>query len=143
MSLGKKSFANLLFTRFIQKSTPLVSCFCNRSLVKVLTSHPATRSESRDSRRENEPFLNSSHGNPHHFQSGLKKLDSALSDVIAMIEQEATNLGRTGNEDELLIKFRGWRQELSVVRTGAGERIGRRLDMNEGVPAELGGIFED
>lgn len=120
-----------------------MSCFCNRSLVKVLTVHPATRSESTGSRRGSETFLNTSHGNPHHFQSGLKKLDSALGDVIAMIEQEATNLGRTGNEDELLIKFRGWRRELSAVRTGSGERIGHRLDMNEGVPAELGGIFED
>lgn len=60
-----------------------------------------------------------------------------------MIEQEATNLGRTGNEDELLIKFKGWRRELSVVRTGTGGRAEHRIDMSEGVPAELGGIFTD
>ena len=60
-----------------------------------------------------------------------------------MVEQEATNLGRTGNEDELLIKFKGWRRELSVIRTGAGDRIGHKLDVDEGVPAELGGIFTD
>ena len=73
----------------------------------------------------------------------MEKLDNALNDVIATIEQEATNLGRTGNEDELLIKFKGWRRELSVVRTGTGNRIGHKLDMDEGVPAELGGIFTD
>ena len=33
VSLPKKSFANLLFTRFIQKSTPLVSCFRNHRLL--------------------------------------------------------------------------------------------------------------
>jgi len=73
----------------------------------------------------------------------LKKLDDALNDVIAMIEQEATNLCRTGNEDDLLMKFKGWRRELNSVRTGAGDRIGPRLDVSDGVPAELGGIFAD
>ena len=110
--------------------------------LSVFIYHLATRDGSAGSRGERE-LSPHNHGNPHHFQSGLKRLDSALNDVIAMIEQEATNLGRTGNEDELLIKFKGWRRELSVVRTGAGDRIGHRLDMDEGVPAELGGIFAD
>ena len=82
-------------------------------------------------------------GNPHHFQSELKRLEGALDDVITVIEQEATNLGRTGNEDDLLIKFKGWRRELNGVRTSAGGRLGHRFDMGGGVPAELGGIFAD
>jgi hypothetical protein len=73
----------------------------------------------------------------------LKRLDNALNDVIAVIEQEATNLGHTGHENDLLLKFKEWRRELSAVRTGAGGRLGHRLDMSEGVPAELGGIFTD
>jgi hypothetical protein len=73
----------------------------------------------------------------------LKRLDDALNDVITVIEQEATNLGRTGNEDELLMKLKGWRRELSTVRTGTGDRIAHGLDMSEGVPAEMGGIFAD
>lgn len=67
-------------------------------------------------------------------------MNNALDDVIGMIEQEATP---NGNENELLLKFKGWRQELSAVRTGAGDRIGHRLDMSDGVPAEMGGIFTD
>lgn len=109
----------------------------------VLSCRPATRGGSAGSPGENRRSPDDYHGNPHHFQSGLKKLDDALNDVIAMIEQEATNLGRTGNEDELLIKFKGWRRELGTVRTGTASRIGHRLDMGEGVPAESGGIFTD
>jgi hypothetical protein len=71
----------------------------------------------------------------------LKRLDNALNDVIAMIEQEATNLGRAGNEDDLLIKFKGWRRELDTVRVGPGD--GREHRMGDGVSAELGGIFTD
>lgn len=71
-------------------------------------------------------------------------MENALNDVITTIEQEAANLGpHTGNENGLLLKFKGWRQELSVVRTGAGDRVGHGLDMSDGVPAELGGIFTD
>lgn len=95
-------------------------------------------------RNEKEPSPHRHYyGNPHHFQSGLKRLDDALSDVITVIEQEAVNLGRTGNEDDLLIKFKGWKQELNLVRTGTGDRPGHRLDASDGVPAELGGIFAD
>ncbi|KAF9649562.1 hypothetical protein BDM02DRAFT_3113594 [Thelephora ganbajun] len=105
--------------------------------------NPAIPSRSSECHREKEHPPHSYHGNPRHFQLGLKRLDNALNDVIALIEQEATNLGRTGNEDGLLIKFKGWRRELSAVRTGVGDRIGHRLGMGEGVPAELGGIFVD
>lgn len=69
-------------------------------------------------------------------------MSNALDDVIATIEQE-TIFGPTGNENDLLLKFKGWRQELSFVQTGAGERTAHRLDTNDGVPAELGGIFTD
>ena len=136
---------DLPFIRFTRESTPLVSCFHDHHLplFNVFTGHLATRSESTERHGDGRFSSPSYHGNPHHFQSGLKRLDNALNDVIATIEQEATNLGQTGNEDELLIKFKGWRRELSAVRTGAGERIGHRLDMSDGVPAELGGIFED
>jgi len=145
VSLRKKSFADLLFTRFIRKSTPLVSCFCNHRLpfFNFFTCHLATGNGPTGSRTEDGIFPNSNYGNPHHFQSELKRLGNALNDVIAMIEQEATNPGRTGDEDKLLMKFKGWRRELSAVRTGTGDRIGHRLDMGDGVPAELGGIFAD
>ena len=73
----------------------------------------------------------------------MKRLDDALNDVITTIEQEATNLGRTGKEDDILMKFKGWRRELDTVRTGTGDRMGHRLDTSDGVPAELGGIFAD
>lgn len=112
-------------------------------LFNVLAYHLATRNEPTGSHGEKELSPHRNYGNPHHFQSGLQKLDNALNDVITMIEEEATNLGRTGNEDDLLIKFKGWRQELDVVRTGPGDRAGRRLDTSDGVPAELGGVFAD
>lgn len=86
------------------------------------------------------------HSNPHHYQASLKRLDDALDDVITAIEQEATNLnpgGQTGDESRLLLKFKGWRRELSTVRSGVGDRIGHRLDMGDGIPAERGGIFAD
>ena len=122
-----------------------MSHFCSRRLpyFNAFTRHLATRSGSDGSHREREQSPRHYYGNPHHFQSGLKKLDDALNDVIALIEQEATNLGRTGNEDDLLMKFKGWRHELNSVRTGAGDRMGHGLDTSEGVPAELGGIFAD
>ena len=137
---------DLLVTRFIQKLTPLVSLrSCLRlPLSKAFDCRPVTRGASYGSDKEKEFPQNRYHGNPHHFQSGLKKLDSALNDVITMIEEEAVNLGpHTGNESDLLLKLKGWRQELSTVRTGAAERMEHGLDMNGGVPAELGGIFED
>lgn len=92
-----------------------------------------------------EKELSPCRSNPHHFQLGLKRLDKALDDVITLIEQEVTgDPGPTaGNENQLLLKFKGWRRELSNVRTGVGERVGRRLDMGDGVSAELGGIFAD
>jgi len=123
-----------------------VGCFPGHRLACFFNSFPfhlATRSGSRGRGREKEVSPNRYHGNPHHFQSGLKRLDDALNDVITTIEQEATNLGRTGDEDELLIKFKGWRRELSAVQTGAGDRIGHGFDMGDGVSAELGGIFTD
>ena len=103
----------------------------------------AARNGSNESHRERELSPQHYYGNPHHFQSGLKKLDDALNDVITTIEQEATNLGRTGNEDDLLMKFKGWRRELDSVRTGSRDRMGHRVDASGGVPAELGGIFAD
>lgn len=114
-------------------------------LSKAFDRRPATRSASHRSDKEKEFSPHRSHGNPHHFQSGLEKLDSALNDVIALIEEEAISLDPyMGNiESDLLLKFKGWRRELSTVRTGAAERIGHRLDMSGGVPAELGGIFDD
>jgi len=146
ISLRGKFFTDLPITRSIRKSTPLVSCSRDRYLplfTDVFTCHVATRSGSTGSRRENEPSPHRNYGNPHHFQSGLNKLDNALNDVITMIEQEATNPGPIGNEDDLLIKFKGWRQELNTVRSGVGDRIGHSLDTNDGVPAERGGIFAD
>lgn len=69
-------------------------------------------------------------------------MGNALDDVITTIEQEATNPG-TGNENDLLLKFKGWRRELSSVRSGVGDRPGHGMDMGDGVSAELGGIFVD
>ena len=109
----------------------------------IFARHLATRDGSNGSHGERKLSPQHYYGNPHHFQSGLKKLDDALNDVIAAIEQEATNLGRTGNEDDLLMKFKGWKQELNSVRTGSGDRLEHRLDASDGVPAELGGIFAD
>ena len=146
VSLWEGLFAELLFARFIPKSTPLVSNFHGSRLppFNVFPCHLATRNGPAGSHGEKELSpQRSPYGNPHHFQSGLQKLDDALNDVITVIEQEATNLGRTGNEDDLLIKFKEWRRELDVVRASAGDRMGRRLDTSDGVPAELGGIFTD
>ena len=122
-----------------------MSCFhCHRLLYfDAFARHLATRSRVDGSHREREQSPRNYYGNPHNFQSGLKKLDDALNDVIATIEQEATNLGRTGNEDDLLMKLKGWRHELDTVRTGSGNRMGRTVDTSDGVPAELGGIFTD
>ena len=102
----------------------------------------ATRSGLSGSDREKELSPGRYHSDPHHFQSGLKRLNNALDDVITLIEQEASN-GRTGLENELLLKFKGWRRELDSVRTGVGNRMGHGMDMGDGVSAESGGMFTD
>lgn len=95
----------------------------------------ATRNGPPGNDRDKEPSPRHYHSNPHHLQAKLKKLDSALDDVITTIEQQATlNPGHTGDENDLLLRFKMWRRELGTVRTGAGDRIGYRLDMTDGVP---------
>lgn len=140
-------FVEFPIVRSIHKSTLLVSPFhCDRSLLEpsnTFTCRLATQTGSSGSDNGKERYSNVYHSNPHHFQAGLNRLGDALDDVIATIEQETTNPGRTGDQNGLLLKFKGWRHELSAVRTGAGDRLGHRLDMSDGVPAEMGGIFSD
>lgn len=51
-------------------------------------------------------------------------------------------MGRSRGEDGLLIKLRGWRNELDNVRGGGASR-GVGIDHSAGVPAEKGGLFAD
>jgi hypothetical protein len=144
--LWKLSFIDLPITRFTPQSTPPVCHFLrdhHLQLSNAFAYCPVTRSELSGGGEEKEHSPHRYHSDPHHFQAKLKRLDNALDDVINMIELEASNLGRTGDENGLLLKFKGWRRELGTVRTGFGDRIAHRVDTSDGVPAEMGGIFTD
>jgi len=77
----------------------------------------------------------------HLLQNNFENLDRSLGDVIAAVEEKSTRVGNSGGEDDLLLKFRGWRRELDAIRAEAPMRGSHGMHTGDGVSAERGGIF--
>ncbi|PIL25961.1 hypothetical protein GSI_11715 [Ganoderma sinense ZZ0214-1] len=84
-------------------------------------------------------------GNPYVLRESFTKLDHALTAVITAIQGEERSVGAAPNVEALVRKFSSWRDELTQIRTGHGQRgagaakreaVGR-LDQQEG------GLFAD
>ncbi|KAJ3727554.1 hypothetical protein C8R42DRAFT_638734 [Lentinula raphanica] len=91
---------------------------------------------------------NSSHvyiGNPFLMREAFLKIDHALGNVIEILESEQTSVGGSRDENDLLRKFRQWREELDDIR--AGQRTpssGSKSRSNSRVaPEREGGMFTD
>lgn len=52
------------------------------------------------------------------MNAALDKLDHSLGEVISILEQEDSSQDRGADGNELLRKFRKWRDELESVRLG-------------------------
>lgn len=55
-------------------------------------------------------------GNPYLMGGALRKVDKALSDVIAILESEERSHSGVNEEGPLLQKFRRWRDEILFMR---------------------------
>ena len=63
-------------------------------------------------------------GNPFVLSEAFSRLDHALSEVIDKVQAEKRAAGSSSNEDALVRKFAGWRDELTQIR--GGERVNVR-----------------
>ena len=80
-------------------------------------------------------------GNPYVLDESFSRLDHALTDVISKIQREEKSVGAASNEDALLRKLSGWRDELTQIRSGqrgAGGSGGSSV-----VNQKEGGLFAD
>ncbi|KAF9256216.1 hypothetical protein L218DRAFT_882273, partial [Marasmius fiardii PR-910] len=79
-------------------------------------------------------------GNPFLMRDALHKLNSALGNVIKIIEEEERYQGGTQQEEGLLSKFQTWQNELDEIRAGiqTPERSRSRVR-----PEHEGGMFTD
>jgi hypothetical protein len=67
------------------------------------------------------------------MSESFSKLDHSLGDVITMLENE-DGVGTGGRHNNVLLaKFRLWRDELDVIRTGKSSRT----------PSRSPGFFDD
>ncbi len=81
--------------------------------------------------------------NPFMFRSTLDKIDSALTEAIDEIVSEVGSFGESGEEADLLAKFRQWRDEVGAIRAGRGAR---RQDASGDIgedPERATGMFTD
>ena len=66
-------------------------------------------------------------GNPYVLGEALSRLDHALSDVISKVQREERSAGSAPQEDALVRKLTGWRDELTQIR-GSGKEGGNIVD---------------
>ncbi|KAJ3998405.1 hypothetical protein F5050DRAFT_1225742 [Lentinula boryana] len=90
---------------------------------------------------------NSSHvyiGNPFLMREAFSKVDHALGNVIEILESEETSVGGSEDENNLLTKFRQWREELDEIRAGQGTPGSSKSRSSSRVaPEREGGMFTD
>ncbi|OCH90844.1 hypothetical protein OBBRIDRAFT_776184 [Obba rivulosa] len=89
---------------------------------------------------EHEPGLNNAMGNPYALESIFDDLDHSLTNVIAALQHEESSVGASTDEDVLLQKFKGWREELLKIRTGTKKHWPTQ---NASPTQEGGGLFTD
>ena len=74
-------------------------------------------------------------GNPFVLGKAFARLDAALADVVDSIRSEERAAGRAPEEDALVRKFAGWRDELSRIR-GGGRSVGADAEVATGETTE-------
>lgn len=83
-------------------------------------------------------------GNPYLERRLFEKLDDALNEVINTIAGEQSEMGGSPEEVALIKKFKGWRNELEVIRSGGqGSTTSKLLPQADANSAESGGMFTD
>ncbi|KAI1789671.1 hypothetical protein LXA43DRAFT_1096091 [Ganoderma leucocontextum] len=84
-------------------------------------------------------------GNPYVLEESFTKLDDALTAVITAIQGEERSVGVAASAEALVHKFSGWRDDLTQIRTGHGQRgVGAaRGDAGEPLEQQEGGLFTD
>lgn len=75
------------------------------------------------------------------MNEAFRKLDRSLGDIIAVLETEERSGGAEG-ENELLEKFRDWRDDLDRIRTGRATNAPARTPAKV-TPDREGGLFLD
>ena len=74
-------------------------------------------------------------GNPFVLDEAFARLDAALADVVDSIRSEERAAGGAPEEDALVCKFAGWRDELSRIR-GGSRSVGADAEVATGEAAE-------
>ncbi|KAI0354320.1 hypothetical protein OH77DRAFT_1521927 [Trametes cingulata] len=82
-------------------------------------------------------------GNPYVLDSAFSKLDEALTEIISKIQNEERSVGAAANEDALLQKFKGWRDELTQIRSGRKSLRGNEKNADAAAKQDEGGLFAD
>ena len=77
------------------------------------------------------------------LEESFSRLDHALTDVISKIQREEKSVGAASNEDALLRKFAGWRDELTQIRHGQRGVAGRGSNADAARTQGEGGLFVD
>ena len=77
------------------------------------------------------------------LEESFSRLDHALTDVISKIQREEKSVGAASNEDALLRKLSGWRDELTQIRHGQKGVVGRGSNADATRTQEEGGLFAD
>ncbi|KAI0790964.1 hypothetical protein C8Q75DRAFT_758723 [Abortiporus biennis] len=76
-------------------------------------------------------------GNPYALAEVFSKLDIALNEAIAAVENEERSVGGCAGEESAVEKFKRWRYELEEIRRGT-----YKTKEAPGTPQE-GGLFAD
>ncbi len=100
---------------------------------------------------EHEPHGLETLGNPYVLRESFAKLDHALTEVITTIQGEERSVGAATSVDALVRKFSSWRDELTNIRTGHGQRGAGAAAQGEAVEGEAvegleqqeGGLFAE
>lgn len=80
--------------------------------------------------------------NPFVLNEALDALDHALARAISTIENDADASGASAEGETLLLKFRGWQDELVGLRK-KGARDGEEVGSGPQGNASQGGMFTD
>ncbi|KAF9074421.1 hypothetical protein BDP27DRAFT_1317056 [Rhodocollybia butyracea] len=82
-------------------------------------------------------------GNPFLMREAFSEIDKALRNVIDILEREETTVGGSEDENDLLRKFRHWREELDEIRAGQRTPSVQSRSSSRMPPGHEGGMFTD
>jgi hypothetical protein len=77
------------------------------------------------------------------MREAFSKIDLALRNVIDILEKEETTAGGSENENDLLRKFRDWREQLDEIRAGQRTPSVQSRSSSRMPPEHEGGMFTD